>query len=529
MKKKCLITLVVIFITLTIVQVQACTDSDGVNTFNKGYVKDNGETFDSCENSLFLNEITYAVNENVCIDGKKETINLQCEYQCDEGKCVDKGFFIKLKESFDSYFKKDYGMEEDVVKECLIQTSVDSLILTGLQGGFLAPKDYIETTSTPISYGYKDNKIKLISKKELEGEIKNYMNTMLEYCIDSNYKILEDFTDAEPTINVKIKDDKVSYSIKQKVKKNGESVNVRYNYNVPVRLGKILDISRDITNRRVVQEPGIDILINDFDKDVKVFSIIDKEFVFDNVPYTFRFAVKGFGELGESKSGFLNNLFDWFGIYGGVPITPYEVEVQTTEPIIPKVEPPPPIQKDDRVVAKPSPFCTKTLLQRCEEISYANLFSFVPPIDLSFIETPEEKLDKEKIQCNNRYDRGIEFGKDAIRESQSFIHSCILKINEQVIERKPIRINPYTPAMSNDEIDKKIEFTIARIGTRLFIVGWRLSGEENWMPLGETILDSETRKKIGAGNVKILKTIGNNKGIIGDLMDKPPNQLNFPR
>ena len=199
------------------------------------------------------------------------------------------------------------------VRECVNSALFDSAKLFGLQQGYyIVPKSSLETSFYRVAYYYLRGESLIPENAFFEGEFSKI----------SNYKISEECADfsvfkeqgygiksSSPVVKTKIseKDLAVSVSYPLSISTNESSYQVSaFDYHLPIRIGHILDVSRDIVDE-IKKEPysldltfllnqDVDVSMQKYDRCNQIYLILDDQSkTNDEESYFYSFAV-GFSE-----------------------------------------------------------------------------------------------------------------------------------------------------------------------------------------------------------------------------------------
>jgi hypothetical protein len=196
---------------------------------------------------------------------------------------------------------------QSYIQGCVEETSNDALVMIGSQGGYYnLPRGNFEGS---LAYYYYDGRTMVPSLQEIGQEVSDYINNNLANCVDFNEFPRLGFEDERPIAKVKILEENVDVAVTYNVviESETESYNLKepYYVNVPVRLGKIYEVSKEIVN---MEKKGIEnfcisclldigienklrISLDNFDNDL-IFSITDDYSKMDEGFYIFMFANK---------------------------------------------------------------------------------------------------------------------------------------------------------------------------------------------------------------------------------------------
>lgn len=204
---------------------------------------------------------------------------------------------------FESKIHPEVRPVYETIDSCVEQRSIDAIRLVGLQGGYLHPKDYVETELHDVSYGLKNKRKVLASKETIENEIKTYVEATIIFCLDSE-ELGYNITERESEVEVKIMDDGVEIKAKMPIsviKKEGAfEIDKSYEHEIPIRLGNILSVANEIIEKHLADPNYIDItylasleydvIFAPYDESTLIYSITDDETI-GEIPYTFVFGI----------------------------------------------------------------------------------------------------------------------------------------------------------------------------------------------------------------------------------------------
>ncbi len=195
------------------------------------------------------------------------------------------------------------------VDECIKKASIESAYKLGLRGGYYKlPEEFLDTGYVNLPHYYYKNINLMPSKEIIEEELDKYINTELNKCI--NFSIFEEqgfsiFTDAKKTkssiLNNKVIID-LNFPLTIK-KENVVHQISHFSYELPIRLGHIYDISKELIDK-IVKEPyyidltfllsrDLDLSVIHHDSCTDIYVILDnysKNIIADD--YLFLFATK---------------------------------------------------------------------------------------------------------------------------------------------------------------------------------------------------------------------------------------------
>jgi len=196
--------------------------------------------------------------------------------------------------------------------ECIEETAIDSAKIFGLRQGYYdIPDQSLDTGFSSIAYYYHDGEI-IIPKngffekefsKILEEKILSECTDFLDFEIEG-YEITSNRVSSKIEILENTMGIKVDFPVKVKDSIEGtETKFSKFNYDLPIRLGHILDVSRDLVDK-IKEEPyatdlgfflnqDVSISIDEYDSCNQVYIILDEESLpIDDNSYAYSFAVK---------------------------------------------------------------------------------------------------------------------------------------------------------------------------------------------------------------------------------------------
>ena len=200
----------------------------------------------------------------------------------------------------------EVSMIDSAIENCVEQRTIDAVRMIGLQGGYIIPpENYLETDLSNIAYGLYNGKKILISEKEIEKEISNYLKLTLPFCIDENEFSEFNLSFSEPSASSKIKQESVVVKARLPISASRDlesfTINREYETEVSIRLGEIYNIADEIVEKSIKEPEFIDIdylVLLDYDvnfvsvdDNTLIYSITDLEYNIEGIPYSFVFGV----------------------------------------------------------------------------------------------------------------------------------------------------------------------------------------------------------------------------------------------
>jgi hypothetical protein len=148
------------------------------------------------------------------------------------------------------------------IESCLQSTSENGLYLIGMQGGYTSfPQTAFETDFSFIGYGYYEGQKTLLSIKQLENELDNYIELMFPQCVDfSQWPDLE-VTQGDINSKSSVMDNFVVVNVdwpltfKRETTYQLKTFSARAN----VRLGRIYNITDTIVGKEIKEPTKIDL------------------------------------------------------------------------------------------------------------------------------------------------------------------------------------------------------------------------------------------------------------------------------
>jgi hypothetical protein len=195
----------------------------------------------------------------------------------------------------------DVSEINSAIEECGNQRAIDAIRLVGLQGGYVnLPENYLETNISNVAHGYYNGKNILASKATIEKEISYYIELTMPFCIENEFNGFN-ITKSKTTVNTKIKDNLIIVSAKMPISTTKENqaftIDRKYELEVPVRLGNIINTANEIINKQAnekeyvpisfLTEFNLDITFIYYDKNTLIYTITDNK----NKTYNFMFGV----------------------------------------------------------------------------------------------------------------------------------------------------------------------------------------------------------------------------------------------
>ena len=196
------------------------------------------------------------------------------------------------------------------VKECLEDTIIYSAYIFGLQQGhYTIPRNSLDTGISKIAYYYNEGEILIPSNEFFEKEFSNILDEeirsrcsdFLDFEVEGYY-----ITTKDSSNDIKILENdlevRIDYPITVDDGEETESFS-KFSYELPIRLGHIFDVSRDLVDK-IKEEPytldltfllnqDVAVSVDKYDSCNQIYIIVDEESIsIDNNFYAYTFAVK---------------------------------------------------------------------------------------------------------------------------------------------------------------------------------------------------------------------------------------------
>jgi hypothetical protein len=193
-----------------------------------------------------------------------------------------------------------------IIKTCTEQRVIDAIRIVGLQGGYVnLPSNYLKTNLSSVAYGYYNGKNTLASKSTIEKEISLYVQFTMPFCIENEFENFN-ITKSKATVNTKINDDSIIVSSKMPISATKEdkifTLNNNYEFEVPVRLGNMINVANEIVKKEIEDPKHIDltylagidyyVLTSPEKENNLIYILTDDKIKLDDIPYSFMFANK---------------------------------------------------------------------------------------------------------------------------------------------------------------------------------------------------------------------------------------------
>ncbi len=183
-----------------------------------------------------------------------------------------------------------------------------ALIIVGFQGGYIVyPEPGYEVSRGIISgYGLYDGRNLLPSKDEISSEISEFVNLDIENCVDFSKLSFKVEEDKRPSSRIVINDDNVVAKLSWPVSVSKLEKSIKfdsvYNVNIPVSLGRLIDVSDDVVeymkghdgyvNINYLEDSGFKVDIGKLDEKQNVIRFTDENLKINNENYVFQFVNK---------------------------------------------------------------------------------------------------------------------------------------------------------------------------------------------------------------------------------------------
>lgn len=149
---------------------------------------------------------------------------------------------------------------QESAKDCLEQSTIESLTVIGLQGGYnTKPEKFFDLGWSFIPYQYYEGDLLAPNKEEIEKQLKNYINHDIQNCINSlNFPDFE-VTYKNSNTQVNIKDNQVEFIINADLILLKDELTANYKLeNFPIiidsQLNDMIEISNQI-GKQLTTEP----------------------------------------------------------------------------------------------------------------------------------------------------------------------------------------------------------------------------------------------------------------------------------
>ncbi len=239
--------------------------------------------------------------------------------------CVSFVFFYLSLETDQDSSKEDTGKDQHIIgfiEGCVDQKSKQALFYLGFIGG----DTWVESTDGEVTdpfrglyYEYDEyykipyhfyNNIPIIESIKIEKILSTFMDDNLKYCIKS----FQNFDDAEfefgeAKTEIFLKDEEVVFNVDYPVTvkrfEYERTLGPVFTANIPLRLKKMDEISREIVNRAKgdkslvhwnyltdIGEQDFNITAYTGEDDTMIYRIIDQKYKIDNHEFVYQFCIK---------------------------------------------------------------------------------------------------------------------------------------------------------------------------------------------------------------------------------------------
>ncbi|MBI2667242.1 hypothetical protein HYX17_00555 [Candidatus Woesearchaeota archaeon] len=203
-----------------------------------------------------------------------------------------------------------YDLENDIrnyVQDCLKKTAIQGVLSLGLHGGTINenPNNLIIGNSF-VNYGYSLGNNTLPSIETMEGELSNYIDIALDFCLDDfsafndKTKISYKGTSAKTMIK-----EKIFFEVEKPIEIIRDNSRIKFKdfrVEIPVRLKYIHELSNKIIEEEIKDKGwlpydlmstfDVNIAVYPHNKEVIVFSLIDNKSIINDQLFMFQFANK---------------------------------------------------------------------------------------------------------------------------------------------------------------------------------------------------------------------------------------------
>lgn len=215
--------------------------------------------------------------------------------------------FITLNKSFNKQeIPPEHKDVYNFVENCAKDSIEEVIYLLGLRGGYMFEPENSNEFGIPYYYINEENT--MISKKELEEKASFYFNNKMNRCLNN----FSEFRDKEITAekinsNVKINKNNLILNLNSPISiSQGENTYLIEDFEdieIPIRLGLIHDVSKDIinniNNKEIcitciydnIREENLTISIVEYNEDF-LFTIEDNSTQINNSTFVYSFATK---------------------------------------------------------------------------------------------------------------------------------------------------------------------------------------------------------------------------------------------
>ncbi|MFO8015822.1 MAG: hypothetical protein R6U32_01825 [Candidatus Woesearchaeota archaeon] len=210
------------------------------------------------------------------------------------------------------------------IDHCLEDTAEGAILLAGVQGGTIYMGDALPGTDTYYShatYWYDNRKDTSISKTFIEKEINNYIERELEdRCINSFQDFHRNITSGNVSATTTINENSVDVVMEYPVTlhEGGDETTIsRFAAEIPVRLGKAINIGRKIVDMEIenpeyvplskLGEMEMMVAPYKYSDDIMLYSVVDQENRVKGVNFKLVFANRFGNESSENRDPKLLN------------------------------------------------------------------------------------------------------------------------------------------------------------------------------------------------------------------------------
>lgn len=201
----------------------------------------------------------------------------------------------------------EFAPIKNYIESCIERVAVPGIYLLAQKGGYIYSYDRILNTEyVQISYHLEYDNDTSPKKEFMELELSKFISDSLKLCIknfkDFNYYNLE-YGNLEIKVSIKKNNVLIETYYPITIRQENSKITVsNFNKNIPIRLGYILDLKKDIVFKikgddlidldYLSSHNDIEINILPYDKNNIIYSIFDNSSSLNNVPFFFNFAVK---------------------------------------------------------------------------------------------------------------------------------------------------------------------------------------------------------------------------------------------
>lgn len=206
-------------------------------------------------------------------------------------------------------YTPDVSAIKNFIDECVEDVGKEGIFVVSIQGGFLNPEPNIQILGFKIGYLYYEGENRLPNLGDIEKDISKYVSLNLEACVnefESFKKTGFNINQGNIETNTIIREDFVDINIRFPLsieKDNSTSIlSEEYKRTYPIKLKKYYDVAKAIVEMEMKDPSKIDAIyllnldinidFTNYENQVIVYALEDKESKINNKPYLFVFANK---------------------------------------------------------------------------------------------------------------------------------------------------------------------------------------------------------------------------------------------